>query len=173
MKHLLKFLLIVPAVFLAACRSDVFPESPDKPVDYNLLSAQEKESHLYQDTITPPINPLVPPTEDTYTTKGILVAAWAENNTQFPAIRTLHSKTEFFLVQEEDRFALFNNPLLAGLQTGDTIAVTGETCRLHRARAQYGIRMTEIRLLGAYDPYHREKEHNHYFEDEEEKGGEE
>lgn len=159
MKHLLKFLLIVPAVFLAACSSDVSPESPDKPVDYHLLSAHEKESHLYQDTITPPINPLVPPMAETYTTKGVLLVE-PLSKANYPAIRTLQSSTDFLLMQgstDKPRFAMFDHPLLAGLHIGDTIAVTGETGKVS-LDTKYAIFMTEIQLVAPYDLSQADKE---------------
>lgn len=160
------FYLSLLSFALLACAEDVKhePTVPADPVD-RFLTQSDKENHLYQDTITPPSNPLVPPTEDTYTTRGVFLPGYLNGNLAiYPAIQTLHSSTYFYLLDSGNQFAKFNHPLLAGLQTGDTIAVTGETLKINYKSARYGIRMTEIKLLGKYTPH---------YPDNEEKGGEE
>lgn len=169
------FYLSLLSLALVACANadgNKHPTEPGEPVN-RFLSQQDKENHLYQDTITPPSNPLVPPTEETYTTRGVLVAAWLNWNINRPAVRTIHSQTDFYLLESSHQFAYFCDPLLAGLQTGDTIAVTGETCSLSFMNARYGIYMTEIQLLGTYNPHHADEDLIPDPSDEEEKGGDE
>lgn len=160
----LVYLSLLSLVFVACNTEGKHDHIPDPGDLTQFLTQSDKENHLYQDTITPPSNPLVEPTVETYTTRGVLIAAWLNWNINRPAVRTIHSQTDFYLLEGAHQFAYFNHPLLAGLQTGDTVAVTGETCSLAYMNARYGIRMTEVKLLGAYNPHHA---------DEEEKGGEE
>lgn len=166
MRKLFYFSILLLSLVLVSCAE---VDGKHEPVDLGpvslSLTQSDKENHLYQDTITPPSNPLVPPTEDTYTTRGVFLPGYLNGNLAiYPAIQTLQSSTYFYLLDGEHHFARFNHPLLAGLQTGDTIAVTGQTLQINYMSARYGIRMTEIKLLGKYTPH---------YPDEEEKGGEE
>ena len=161
MRHFIPLMLV--CLVLVGCNKPDVPHSMPPSFFSMPLSMQDKENHLFQDTVTPPINPLVPPMAETYTTKGVLrvepLNYWGlEGN--YPAIRTLQSSTDFFLMQgltDKPRFAMFDHPLLAGLHIGDTIAVTGETGKVS-LDTKYAIFMTEIQLVAPYDLSQADKE---------------
>lgn len=155
MRHFI--LLMLVCLVLVGCKEE--PNYSEFVLSAEPLSMQDKENHLYQDTVTPPINPLVPPMAETYTTKGVLLVE-PLSKANYPAIRTLQSSTDFLLMQgsaDKPRFAMFDHPLLAGLHIGDTIAVTGETGKVS-FYTKYAIFMTEIQLVAPYDLSQADKE---------------
>lgn len=137
-------ILLLAATILASCALDK-REDPASPnlSDPTQLTENQK-IHLYRDTITPPINPLVPPTEDTYTLLGTLDVIYLnDNRAARPALRSLQYNA-YYLLYRDNHFAYFNDPLLQGLCIGDTISVTGEVLS---GGGNYLLEMQEVRLV--------------------------
>lgn len=140
------YILLFVATILASCSMEKSDPTDDSALDSPVHLTEDQKTHLYHDTITPPSNPLVPPTENTYTMLGRLdVVYQVGNRAARPALRSLQNNTSYKLYRD-NHFAYFNDPLLQGLRIGDTISVTGDVM-IDGAWRNYILQMQEVHLV--------------------------
>lgn len=139
-------ILLLAATILASCatKDGSYPDSPGEEFPVSLT--EDQKTYLYHDTITPPSNPLVPPTENTYTVLGTLdVFNLNASRAARPILCSLQTGI-FYYLYRGNHFAYFNDPLLQGLCIGDTISVTGDVLRTD-GKWNYVLQMYEVNLV--------------------------
>ncbi len=145
-----KLLILFFALLLAGCmaKEQAPIEDPSihggDPIHTTNLTQSQWEQ-VYRDTVTPPANPLVPPTSATVCVEGVLEYAYAASGA---SIRASHAR---YLLCRNGKVVRFDEPMLQDFYLGDTLRVTGDV-----AGASYidyiCIQMHEVELAS---PFHR------------------
>lgn len=120
---------------------------------------ENDKSVLYKDTVTPPIRPFAPPTENTYTIEGTLTCQLASTYAFHPAVEATQTHSSYFLLDSDRHFIYFNNPLLNGLHTGDLIRITGEPYNIqtNQRKLVRGVVVTQVELVKDWANHLKEK----------------
>lgn len=140
--------VLLLAVMVSCCqKGDDYPGDPNAADFYNLQPTDTRI--IYQDTITPPSNPLTPPSDKAVCVRGALTRTWVSDNACSAAIRT--DRSTVYVLARGASYMRFNDPLLAGLHMADTLAVTGEVFDRPPYYTSYLIKVERIELLAAYN----------------------
>lgn len=114
---------------LIGCADPSHDPSRDRFVVKENLN-QDDYQRIYNDTVTPPNNPLIPPTEQTYTVSGILQGQYIEAlQGYYPCVNKLNTETKectFYYIYRWGDPIRFDHPDLQDYHIGDTLYLTGQ-----------------------------------------------
>lgn len=141
-------LLSLPLMLLVSCMTKEDFKNPGEGEDISNNLVKPNHGIVYQDTITPPSNPLLPPSDGLVCISGALVRTVVATNAFSAGVRAASSGHTYILLSDST-YMRFNNPLLSGLHMADTIAVTGVLFQ-NRLNEQFYIEARAIDLISPY-----------------------
>lgn len=120
----------------------------DPNKDTTMLFSSDDKKRLFLDTITPPINPLVP--YERYAVKGVLNSYVLNANHYRPGLQTLQSGMSYLLTNNKKLIA-FSFPMLQNFYLGDTIGVLGFPGKMKYKNSYiYGFDVDSVWLISPY-----------------------
>lgn len=138
------------ATMLRSCAEGPIDGPGRDPVFFVELTQQDKDRYVYQDTITPPNNPLLPSTNETYSISGVLGFSSPFGVSQYYAsVRGVESKSVYYFASG-NMFLRFDEPMLQPYHIGDTLCVRGRVTKSPDYEGEFRIHMQEVSLIGAY-----------------------
>lgn len=143
-----RLLFILSVLLLTGCMTG--KDGPDKPGD-DVYDNKDKVQlstpnweQVYRDTVTPPANPLVPPTSATVSIEGVLEYAYSVSGA------VLHAPHARYALCREGEVVRFDEPMLQAFYLGDTLRVTGEILGADSC-GYYYIQMNQVELIAPYN----------------------
>lgn len=135
---------------------DENPGMSANPEQYTMLVfSYDDRNRLFLDTITPPVNPLIP--HGHYAVKGVLNSYVLNANHYRPGLQTLQSGMSYLLTNKKKLIA-FSFPMLQNFYLGDTIGVLGIPGKMRYKESYiYGLDIDSVWLISPYQ-YRQVKE---------------
>lgn len=129
--------------------------SADPEQDTMMVFSSDDKKRFFLDTITPPINPLIP--YGHYAVKGVLYSYVLSVNHYRPGLQTIQSGMSYLLTNKK-KLITFGFPMLQNFYLGDTIGVLGVPGRMiYKDSYIYGLDIDSVWLISPYQ-YRQVKE---------------
>lgn len=139
-----RLLFILSVLLLTGCMAE--KDGPNKqPGDDKVQLSTPDWEQVYRDTVTPPANPLVPPTSATVSIEGVLEYAYSVSGA------VLHAPHARYALCREGEVVRFDEPMLQSFYLGDTLRVTGEILGADSWCRYYYIQMNQVELIAPYN----------------------